>query len=125
MAKPRGTSRGDLVEVVNLEHELDRLFQQPLGQFVAARNALAARLKASGRGEDADAVRALTKPSASAWSVNQVYWSAREDYELLVEAGDRLREAQQTGLRGRASDLPSAMLARQRAVDAVVERADQ
>ena len=53
-AKAEGTS--DQLDV-------DGLFRLPLAEFTAARNALAARLKKAGRPSDADAVKALPKPS--------------------------------------------------------------
>ena len=46
--------------------DIDVLFQIPLVEYTAARNALAASLKAARRTEDAVAVKALPKPSLSA-----------------------------------------------------------
>ena len=65
----------------------------PLGEFTAARNALAAQLKKDGRAEEANGVKALAKPSASAWVVNQLYWRHRESFNRLLAAGERLRRA--------------------------------
>jgi hypothetical protein len=111
------------VEVIDLEKELDRLFQQPLETFTGARNAIASRLKAAGRPADAEQVRGIAKPSAAAWALNQVYWTARGDFDRLLEAGDRLRKAQLAGLKGKSSALGDAMNARQQAVNAAVDRA--
>lgn len=77
-----------------MEDEVDALFKLPLGEFTAARNALAARLKKAGRQATADEAKALQKPSVSAWVVNQLFWRHREPFELLIEAGDRFRHAQ-------------------------------
>lgn len=85
----------------DLEFHVDRLYQAPPGGFTAARNALAARLKAEGDATEAARVRALEKPSVSAWAVNQLYWRARPDFLALVEAGDRLRKGQAQLLAGR------------------------
>ena len=74
--------------------DIDDLFKLPLEEFTAARNALAASLKAAGRGEDAAAVKELTKPPLSAWAVNQLYWHHRKSFEHLMTAGERLRKAQ-------------------------------
>jgi hypothetical protein len=74
--------------------DVDALFKLPLGEFTAARNALAAELKKAGRQAEATEVKALAKPSVPAWVVNQLYWRHREPFERLMEAGDRLRRAQ-------------------------------
>ena len=78
----------------------DALFKVPLAEFTAARNALVAQLKKDGRQAEASEVKALAKPSVSAWVVNQLYWRHRALFDRLIEAGDRLRRAhaaQRTG----------------------------
>src|ERR671929_31286 len=50
----------------------DDLYGLPLDAFVPERDALAKRLRADNRREDAAAVRALRKPSVAAWAANQV-----------------------------------------------------
>jgi DNA repair exonuclease SbcCD ATPase subunit len=82
----------------NLESDLDALFQLPLAEFTAARNALAARLKQSGRANDATIVKALVKPSISAWAVNQLYWQHRDVFNDLLAAGNRVQRLQTSGL---------------------------
>jgi hypothetical protein len=77
--------------------DVDALFKLPLGEFTAARNALSAQLKKAGRQPEAAEVKALTKPSVSAWVVNQLYWRHRALFDRLVDAGERLRRAQLTG----------------------------
>ena len=104
---------------------VDDLYQRPLDEFVAARNALAAHLKRDGRADESAAVKSLTRPTASAWALNQVYWRTRDLHDRLIAAGDRLRAQQQHALAGRAADPRDAMRARQEAVRAVVERAAQ
>jgi hypothetical protein len=74
--------------------EVDALFKLPLGEFTSARNALAAELKKAGRKAEADETKALTKPSVSAWVVNQLYWRHRGLFDKLIDAGDRMRRAQ-------------------------------
>jgi hypothetical protein len=74
--------------------EVDALFKLPLAEFTSARNALVARLKKAGHRADADRAKALPKPSVSAWVVNQLYWHHRELFDRLVEAGERLMQAQ-------------------------------
>jgi len=95
-----------------LEDEVDGLFQLPLSEFTSARNALASRLKQSGRANDANLVKTLTKPSVSAWSVNQLYWQHREAFDRLLAAGDRLRKLQSPGLAGRVADMRASLNAR-------------
>jgi len=76
----------------------------PLGEFTAARNALAAQLKREGRAAEANEVKALAKPSASAWVVNQLYWRHRESFNRLLATGERLRRAHAGQLTGDAVD---------------------
>jgi predicted RNase H-like nuclease (RuvC/YqgF family) len=97
----------------NLARALDRLFQLPLAEFTAARNELA---KAAGSG--AADVRALQKPSAPAWAVNQLYWRERRVYETLVRASDRLRAAHTRAIGGKKTDLSVLELQHQAAVKA-------
>jgi hypothetical protein len=104
---------------------IDDLYQQPLDGFVAARNALAARLKREGKSAESAAVKALTRPTASAWAVNQVYWRERDLHDRLIAAGDRLRAIQQQALAGRSADPRDATRARQEAIRALVDRAAQ
>ena len=77
---------------------VDDLFKLPLAEFTAARNASAASLKKAGRAEDAAAVKALTKPSISAWAVNQLYWQHRKAFDQLIAAGEKLRKVQASQL---------------------------
>lgn len=75
----------------------------PLGEFTAARNKLAAQLKKEGRAAEANEVKALAKPSASAWVVNQLYWRHRESFNRLLATGERLRRAHAKDLTGDAA----------------------
>jgi len=97
---------------------IDELYQAPLNEFTAKRNAL---LKTR-RGADATRVRTLAKPSVVAWAVNQVYWRARPVYERALKSGERLRRAQIAALEGKSTDVRGAADAHRRAVaDAVAE----
>ena len=87
-----------------LDREIDELFQLPLAQFVGARNALAARLKKSGVAHAPAMVKAIPKPSPSAWAVNQLYWGARPIFDRLLQGGDDYRRAQQEVLREGGTD---------------------
>jgi hypothetical protein len=74
----------------DLERQIDELYQRPLTEFTAARNALAKTLPAA----DAARIKKLEKPSVIAWVVNQIWWHARSVYEQLLDAGETLREAE-------------------------------
>jgi len=82
---------------VSSETEIDALYQLPLSEFTAARNALA---KALG-GAEGKTVKALVKPTVVPWAVNQLYWRARPVYVQLLATGRSLREAQIGALEGR------------------------
>lgn len=83
-----------------LDDELDRLYGLPLDEFTAERNALAGQLRKAGDREEADRVKALAKPSISAWAVNQLARKERLQMRSLATAGERLRTAQEKLLRG-------------------------
>jgi hypothetical protein len=96
----------------SLKDEVDALFKLPLAEFTGARNALAAKLKKSGRGEekaDAARVKALAKPSISAWAVNQLYWNHREEFDQLIAAGERFHKAQTSRSAGKVADMRAAL----------------
>src|SRR5712664_2694536 len=87
-----------------LEDDVDALYKLPLTEFTAARNALAGRLKQGGRGNEADFVKALVKPSISAWAVNQLYWKHRDAFDQLIATGERFRQAQASRLARKVAD---------------------
>lgn len=80
-----------------LQAAIDALFRGALADFTGRRNALAKQLKASGEADDAASVRALTKPSLSAWTLNQLWWHHRAAFDALLSAGDRVRAASARG----------------------------
>ncbi|MDX6304932.1 MAG: hypothetical protein QOI77_1901, partial [Blastocatellia bacterium] len=80
-----------------LDDDVDALFKLPLTEFVGARKALAARLKQNGLVSEAEGVKALAKPSISAWTVNQLYWRHRDAFDELIATGQRFHKAQVTG----------------------------
>src|SRR5258706_15993589 len=75
------------------DDDIDALFKLPLTEFISARKALAARLKKNGLVSEAEGVKALAKPSISAWTVNQLYWRHREGCHELVATRSRFRQA--------------------------------
>jgi hypothetical protein len=78
----------------------DDLYALPLDEFTPARNELEKQLRGDGERERAKAVKALRKPTASAWALNQVARRRGKDVERLVAAGERLRAAQEQLLEG-------------------------
>jgi hypothetical protein len=105
---------------LDLHGEVDKLYQAPLAEFTAARNALVARIKAAHGADAAAHVKALAKPSIAAWTLNQLYWRHQSEFMALLMAGDALRLAQQQRLGGAEVDLAPATRARQSAVDALL-----
>ena len=92
------------------------LFRLPLAEFTSARNALAAQLKKNGRGAEAADVKALGKPSVSAWAVNQLYWNHREAFDKLMGSGERFHKAQSARGGARLADMRAALDARRDAL---------
>lgn len=87
-----------------LERRIDDLYAETPERFTAARNALAAELRAEGRREDEKLVRGLKRPSALAWAVNVAARGDRPLVTELLEAGNALRAEQQRALSGRGAD---------------------
>src|SRR5688572_28803321 len=107
------------------DERVDALYGLPLEDFTAARDALAAELRKGGERVAATWVKSLRKPSAPAWTVNQLARTRRRDAQRLVAAGDALREAQERVLDGRAgaTDLRAAAAREAEAVRALREAA--
>lgn len=79
--------------MASVDQELDALFGLPLDEFTGARNELAKLLKGTDA-QAAEAVRALSKPTISAWTINQLSREDRSGVTALLEAGAAMREAQ-------------------------------
>ena len=101
--------------------EADELYGLPLRDFVPARDALAKRLRAEGRREDASAVAALRRPSVAAWAVNQLMRTQRRAASELFDAGAALLETQSDVVARRrpAADLRAAAERHRHAIDAL------
>lgn len=104
-----------------LDAAIDTLYQLPLGEFVAARTALAKTLAKA----DADRVKRLAKPTVVPWAVNQVYWHERPIYDALIKTGEHVRKAQVAALEGRKSDVRSAGDAHRRAMGDAIKTAER
>jgi hypothetical protein len=93
---------------------IDRLYQLPLSEFVAARNALAR--------ESGDAgIKALQKPSLPAWALNQLYWRHRGVYDAVTARAEDLRATHLATQRGKRADLRGASRDHEQAVDAALK----
>lgn len=104
------------------DSEVDRLYQIPLEDFTAARNALAKEVAKSSK-PDAEEIRRLVKPPLAAWAINQVYWKARPAYHGLAAASAALKSAHGAVLSGKHADLRAAGKAHEEALDAVLKTA--
>src|SRR4051794_10486573 len=106
------------------DDRIDRLYDLPLSEFTSERNALAAELRASGDHEAAALVKALRKPAAAAWAVNQLVRAEPDLVEALLGAGGELRQAHRQAASGRGADqLRAAADAERAAGDLLVARA--
>jgi hypothetical protein len=100
------------------DDDIDHLYQIPLDEFTAARNALAKR-----SGADAPAIRRLQKPTAPAWAVNQLFWHRRRTFDQLASAAERQRDAHARRFSGEGAGVEKAEAAHAAAVAAAVRDA--
>ena len=82
------------------EADLDELFAAAPADFVAARDALAKRLKQAGEPESAAEVAKLRKPTAVAWALNQLSRREGGQVDELLRADEHLRSLMQSSGRG-------------------------
>jgi hypothetical protein len=102
----------------------DELFGLAPEEFVAARDALARRLKRDGDPEAAARVKALRRPPLSAWAVNRLARERGPALERLLAAGERLRAANQAALAGEGgAELRAAAKAEHEAVAGLIPEA--
>lgn len=77
----------------HITEETDALFELRPGEFVAARDRLATRLRAEGHRAEAAEIHALARPTVAAWAVNQLARREPEWTQALATAGQRLERA--------------------------------
>jgi hypothetical protein len=108
------------------EKELDGLFHGPLEEFTSGRNELAKSLRSDGKGEAADWVKGLTKPSRAAWLVNQLSVRKSDEIAELLDTGRELRAAQEEMLAGSTDrdKLREAARREQKIVDSLLRSAE-
>lgn len=86
-----------------LDDRIDQLYQLPLDQFTAARNALAKEA-----GARAAEVKKLEKPTLPAWVVNQLYWQQPARFTAVLRAAEAMRTAYKQMLAGKNADVRAA-----------------
>jgi len=97
-----------------LGEELDRLYELPPGEFTAARDEAAKRLRAEGRRELADEVKRLRKPTLPVWLANRLAHERELDVKRLLKAGEALGVSQAAGS---AEDFAAARREEQHALE--------
>lgn len=101
-----------------IDEQIDRLYQLPLDEFTAARNALAKEA-----GPAAAEIKGLQKPPLAAWAINQVYWRARPAFHALTASASALRNAHTAVVSGKRGDLRAAGEEHEAALEAVLKSA--
>ncbi len=99
--------------------DLARLYSLPLERFTDERNALVRSLRQDGKPDEAEAVKALRKPSVAVWAANQLAREHSDDVRALTAAADRLARGDQDS----AADFRSAFDALVRAAPDVLTSA--
>lgn len=104
---------------------IDTLYDLPLSEFVAARNALAKELSKSGDKTRAAEVKALVKPSSSAFALNQVVRKHPDEMNAFLRASDRLARAQLRAMSGSGTneDFQNAVAEQRDALEEVLQLA--
>ena len=80
---------------MTLDEALDQLYGVDPDDFIPERKRLARELKDAGENASASAVATVRKPTVAAWALNQLARRQRRDVDLLLDAGHRLRQAQE------------------------------
>jgi hypothetical protein len=73
------------------EEAVQALYRVPLASFVMERRRRAAALRAAGDEAAAAQLAKRARPTISAWTVNQLWWHAREAFDDLLAAAKRVR----------------------------------
>ncbi|HEY1587716.1 MAG TPA: hypothetical protein VGH63_18585, partial [Polyangia bacterium] len=118
MAKKRAGGDGE-------DELLDALYAASPRAFVAERKRVVAALEAAGRGDEAQAVAKLKRPSASVWAVNQLARRAPDAIAELLDLGAVLRAEERKLMRGGSAGdfMTDARTARQK-VASLARRAE-
>ncbi len=107
-----------------LDDRIDQLYAGPADGFIAARDELAKELRSAKDKDGAATVKALRKPTAAAWAVNQLAHTARRDIARLLDVGEALREAHEALADGKGdAGIRTASTKRRKLVGALTEKA--
>jgi len=82
------------VQADSLSQVADELYALVPAEFTAARDEHAKQARAAGERQVAAEIRKLTRPTASAWLVNQLVRQAKDPMSRLFEIAQRLQDAQ-------------------------------
>jgi hypothetical protein len=82
------------------EQTADELYGLSPAEFTRARDERTKALRKEGRRDEAEAVKALRKPTVAAWALNQLARTRQKDVQRLLAAGNDLRAAQDELLSG-------------------------
>src|SRR5688500_10764272 len=102
----------------------DELFGLDPEAFVAARDALARRLRGAGRKDEAAAVKGLRRPTVAAWALNQLARRHGDEVRALIAEGQEVAKAQGRALAGEGAGLREAAQRRREAIRQLAQRAD-
>jgi hypothetical protein len=107
-----------------LAREASALYELPADEFTAARNERAKKLKPE-QPELAAEVAKLPKPTAAAAAVNRLARREPSEVRALIQAGKRLRDAQERAVGGRkgGESLPDAIKEHRAALERVQREA--
>jgi len=106
-----------------VEDSLSELAQAPPKAFTQARNALVAKATKLGQPEVAARLKAIRRPTAAVWVVNQLAHKERDSVGRLIAAADRMREAQ-LGRGASAGNLTKAIADHRAALAHLAQRAE-
>jgi len=113
--------------------EHDDLADVPPEEFVAARDAVAKKLKSEGKADEAAAVKKLRKPTVTRWVADQVLRHHAREVDAFRSAMRRVASAQEaaitggdrTGLADATAERRDAVAALESAVDDVLDQDDR
>jgi hypothetical protein len=89
-----GAGRWPRLDPVDIDQVADQLYGMAPRSFTAARDAEVARAKKEGDRATADALKALRRPTVSAWLANLLVRQRSSQVSRLLSLGDQLRRAQ-------------------------------
>jgi hypothetical protein len=90
------------------EDPVSELYGGDLSAFVVTRSRIEKALRKDNRREEADAVKALRKPTVAAWALNQVATAQPELISVLLDTASALRKAMEDAIAGDRSGIRAA-----------------